>query len=419
MTPKLRTTAVIARRDFQATVLSRTFLLFLIAPLFPILFGLLFGAVGGSMDKGGGPASIRSMAVSADPATSALVADAHDRLQTSTAVRPAVTLHTIELMLPDAKSIRTLLKEQPDVSAVLVIDQGGAILYGGEREVEGLRPYVSLLLAEAERDRALGPSRVNRLPPVRLSDVRFPTGDVQPERPNPLLGQLSQTLLFVLTLMLAGMLLSNFIEEKGNKVIEVLAAAAPMPAIFTGKLFAMLGSSLVGITVWGVAALSGYLMFSNGGVASLPVPAVGWPAFVVLGFLYFATNYLLVGALLLGIGAQAASVRQIQTISLPLTMAQLLLYGLASAAFSQQSDTIAYIAAIFPYSSPLTMIAHAAREPALWPHALALAWQALWVAITITVTAQWFKRGVLKSGRAKKRKSPERSSSDLRHHPIR
>ena len=46
------------------------------------------------------------------------------------------------------------------------------------------------------------------------------------------------------------MLLSQLIEEKSNKVIEVLAAAVPVDAIFLGKLFAMLAMSLVGITVW-------------------------------------------------------------------------------------------------------------------------------------------------------------------------
>ena len=50
--------------------------------------------------------------------------------------------------------------------------------------------------------------------------------------------------------MLAGMVLSNLVEEKANKIIEILAAAIPMEALFLGKLFAMLGVSLVGIATW-------------------------------------------------------------------------------------------------------------------------------------------------------------------------
>jgi ABC-2 type transport system permease protein len=44
-------------------------------------------------------------------------------------------------------------------------------------------------------------------------------------------------------MLLAGMVLSNLVEEKGNKIIEVLAAAIPMDAVFLGKLFAMLAVS--------------------------------------------------------------------------------------------------------------------------------------------------------------------------------
>ena len=56
------------------------------------------------------------------------------------------------------------------------------------------------------------------------------------------LAQSGQMLIFMVTLMLATLLLSDLVEEKSNKVIEVLAAAVPLDAVFLGKLIAMLGS---------------------------------------------------------------------------------------------------------------------------------------------------------------------------------
>src|SRR3954447_5426368 len=41
----IRSAFVIARRDFSATVLSKTFIFFLLAPLFPLLFGGVFGSI--------------------------------------------------------------------------------------------------------------------------------------------------------------------------------------------------------------------------------------------------------------------------------------------------------------------------------------------------------------------------------------
>ena len=69
------------------------------------------------------------------------------------------------------------------------------------------------------------------------------------------------------------MLLSNLVEEKSNKVIEVLAAAVPLDAVFLGKLLAMLAMSLVGLLFWGVLAGAGYLLFQL--IPSVPLPQGG------------------------------------------------------------------------------------------------------------------------------------------------
>ena len=45
----IRSAFVIGRRDFTATVLSKTFIFFLLAPLFPLLFGGVFGSIGASV----------------------------------------------------------------------------------------------------------------------------------------------------------------------------------------------------------------------------------------------------------------------------------------------------------------------------------------------------------------------------------
>ena len=42
----VRSCLVIARRDFSATVLSKAFIFFLLAPLFPLLMGGVFGGIG-------------------------------------------------------------------------------------------------------------------------------------------------------------------------------------------------------------------------------------------------------------------------------------------------------------------------------------------------------------------------------------
>ena len=140
--------------------------------------------------------------------------------------------------------------------------------------------------------------------------------------------------------------------------------------------------------------------FMAGGLAEL-APAVGGPVFAVLFIAYFIMAYLLLGSVFLGVGAQASTMREIQMLSLPITVLQVAMFALASAAASRPGSGLATFAEVFPLSSPFAMAGHAANQRGLWPHAAALLWQLLWVAIFISVGARMFRRGVLQSGSAK------------------
>ncbi|HEX9801877.1 MAG TPA: ABC transporter permease, partial [Gammaproteobacteria bacterium] len=109
--------------------------------------------------------------------------------------------------------------------------------------------------------------------------------------------------------------------------------------------------------------------------------------------------YMLLGALFIGIGAQATTVREVQTLSMPVTMGQVVVFFLASYAAGNPGSPAEIAAAAFPLSSPFTMIARAAQSPELWPHLLALGWQLLWIGIIIRLGVRLFRRNVLKSGR--------------------
>ena len=90
------------------------------------------------------------------------------------------------------------------------------------------------------------------------------------------------------------------------------------------------------------------------------------------------------------------------TVVVNMVLAPVLIFGLASTAVGSPGSTQAIACAIFPLSSPLVMVAHAAERPEVWPHLLALAWQALWVGLILWVSARIFRRSVLKSGPQRK-----------------
>jgi ABC-2 type transport system permease protein len=217
-------------------------------------------------------------------------------------------------------------------------------------------------------------------------------------------------MIFLLTTILAGQAVGMLAEEKSNKVIEILAAAAPLEAVFLGKLVGMLGIATLFVSFWTLLLTLG-IAFDPRAIAwvSSWTPAVGLPIFMALCGAYFIMSYMLMGAVLLGMGGLAATMRELQMMSLPVTLGQVGMYVLSSKAASNPGTTIAHVAEILPFSSPMAMAAHASTDSALWPHVLALGWQAFWVAAVIWLMARLFRFGVLKSGSWKQffgRKAP-------------
>ncbi len=381
---------VVARRDFGAILFSRSFLFFLLGPLFPVLVGAMAGGVGQRVQQS---ADTPQLGIAMEEQHVDAMLAAHKALA-----------HRLGDALPDLTVVRTLkpgdafdaqaalTSRRARVAAILGGTPSEPILTGTQARVAQWQGPVSMLAAHA-----LGKSPQN-YPEVSLSGVA--TSSAGERRSRLLTAQASQTLLFLLTMLLAGMVLSNLVEEKGNKVIEILAAAIPMDAVFFGKLFAMLAISFVGIAVWATAGL-GLSVVAGSALPDLPPPAVGWPIFLALGIAYFSMAYLLLGSIFLAVGSMASTVREVQTLSMPATMMQLMVFFLASYAMTQPGSPVEILAAIFPFSSPFAMLARAAQDPALWTHGAALGWQVLCVVVLVRAGARMFRTRVMKSGPAR------------------
>ena len=391
MPETIRAAFVIARRDFAATVLSKTFLFFLLGPLFPIALGFAFGGIGAQVERNAQPPAVVVVGTTQD---FELLQAARARLSPLADERPFVELRRADPEEDQATQTERLLSS--DAEPALGVLEGGLFaphFVGPVTEEGRTARQVRMFVDEARRMQVtpLVPGQ-----PMLVTTTKSSSGSVAFAR--EITARIGQTILFLLTILLAGMLLSQLIEEKSNKVIEVLAAAVPVDAIFLGKLFAMLAMSLVGITVWASTGAAAIAIWVETGLGGLPAPAIGWPVFLALVLLYFSMSYLLIGATFLGIGAQASTVREVQTLSMPVTMAQVVLFGFASMGVGKPMSAEAIGAAVFPLSSPFAMIARAAEQPAIWPHVVALLWQALWVALILRIASAVFRRSVLKSG---------------------
>ncbi len=384
---------VIARRDFLSIVATPTFLLFLLAPLIMLGFGAIGGASSVQLAENAGKAE-RIIAIVAEEERAAFIA-------VDTRLR-AVAGRTPRLIVMPANAPHggAATESRSDADVLAILEGSAAAPRIAQREADSSAGrYLATIADTVAREgtaTAAVATPVSR--PVFSEIAASGTGRAAQSG----LGYGAVFGIFILTLLLAGQTVGMLAEEKGNKVIEVLAAAAPLESVFFGKLLGMLGVALLFITFWGVliggVAVAAVSQIPAAAALGTLNPAIGWPMFLALGLIYFLAAFFLLGAIFLGVGAQASTVREIQMLSLPITFFQIGMFTLASAAANAPDTRIAMIAQLVPWSSPFAMAARGATDASLWPHVAALGWQALWIAVTIFVSVRLFRAGVLRSG---------------------
>jgi ABC-2 type transport system permease protein len=300
---------------------------------------------------------------------------------------------------PAAQAQALFERDHDDVAAVLYGDLDRPhILYTTTSESE--RDYLEQLAEQTLRaEKVGGPARLSVADTHAVQRGTVSSGGKGQVAFFAALG------VFFLTLMLSGQAVGAMAEERSNKVIEILAAAVPLESVFFGKLIGAFGSAVVFVGFWGAIlfALPRFVPPQMAAALAELGAAVG-PVFPLLFVAYFTMAYMLLSAVFLGVGALASSQREIQMLSLPITVFQVAVLGFATYGAAHPDSWVAIASQVFPFSSPHAMAARAANSPELWPHFLALGWQALWVAIVVTIAARLFRRGVLKSGSPKPRR---------------
>jgi ABC-2 type transport system permease protein len=388
---------VVARRDFIALVATPTFLIFLLAPLF---FAMI--SIGG----GAGGAYLAASSDETKPEVVVALADAQFGAKLKAADGAMRKVYGNDDGMPGLSIIVPSTKQEAQAKALFADENQKviAVAFGDPKAPviihkmnnQGRARYLALLyenVARAERGKMPFDTQLTTPQVTQNEQIIMTKSDARSG-----LAFAAVLILFMLTLMLASQALGMLAEEKSNKVIEILTASIPLESVFIGKLMGMLGVSFVFIAFW--------VSLTLGGVSFIPqleplanyAPAIGWPFFLFFGFIYFTLAFLLLSAAFLGVGAHAATMREIQMMSFPITILQMAIFALASAAAARSGTWLSTFAEIFPFSSPYAMAARGANDATIWPHFLAIGWQVLWVAMVVMIGVKAFRLGVLKSG---------------------
>lgn len=166
-------------------------------------------------------------------------------------------------------------------------------------------------------------------------------------------------MLWALILTGAGILLNSVIEEKANRVLEVLLSSADTHEILGGKILGVAALSTTVMAMWVAIGLTLLNRQSPGMVGEL-FTAVTAHGLVVWFLLYFVVGYLMYASLFAAIGSFCETSREAQTLLGPVMILLTVPMIFLSVAIRRPDAPIIQALSWFPPFTPFLMTARAA-----------------------------------------------------------
>jgi ABC-2 type transport system permease protein len=189
---------------------------------------------------------------------------------------------------------------------------------------------------------------------------------------------------------------SGVVEEKSSRVVEVLLATVRPSHLLRGKIFGigLLGLAqllLIGVVGFATAQAVGTLDFPSEAIATLGLVVIWF----VLGFFFYASLFAVAGSIV-------TRQEDLQTTMTPLTILIVASFFIGISATSSPDSTLAVVASLLPFSSPLVMPTRIALGDAAWWEIVASVVVSVGAtAALIPIATKIYSRALLRSGRVR------------------
>jgi len=271
------------------------------------------------------------------------------------------------------------------------------------------RSVNNAVVAERLTDAGLDPSQVRELTKhVGLKTLKLGTKgeETRDQGQGFLLSYAFMLIIYMSVLMYGLYVMRGVLEEKTNRIVEVVIATVKPFELMLGKI---LGIGAVGLTqflIWGLVMMA---VTAPGAAAAVGFSGLEMPSFppllMIFFVVYFILGFLLFGTLYAGIGAAFDTEQEAQNfqfvIMTPLIMALLLMVQI----INQPDSTLSVVLSLIPLFTPMLMFL---RMTLVQVPALQLAASVILMVATI-VGAAWvvgkiYRVGILMHGSKPKMK---------------
>jgi ABC-2 type transport system permease protein len=252
-----------------------------------------------------------------------------------------------------------------------------------------------------ERMKAAGiePERAQRLLSDPGVDIRAPAGAGESSRD----AALKATLVPLFTLMLVFMaimssapyMLHSVIEEKQQRIAEVLLGSMSPSELMTGKLIGAAGAGMTVLAVYAVMGGVAAARYDLGSVLS--------PLLIMMALANVLVALVMFGSLFLAAGATATEIKEAQGLMTPLMLIVFLPMMTLSQLLTNPDGQLAITLSLFPLTAPMILpLRLAATNVPVWQIVVSVGGALLTTVAVVWLAGRIFRIGILSQGRAPK-----------------
>lgn len=237
------------------------------------------------------------------------------------------------------------------------------------------------------------------------------------------LGLLLSFITYMFVLMYGAMIMTSVIEEKTNRIVEVVVSSCRPFQLMLGKI---IGVGLVGLTqmaIWiALLAIVGTIAGSVLGISSMPTDAISAEQMasaadmgaiesimrqtlsinygpIILNFvLYFIGGYLLYSSLFAGLGSAVDQASDSSQFTTPVILIMIIALYAGIACMDNPSGPMAVWCSIIPFTSPVVMMVRLPFGVPTWQLLLSIGLLFATALAIVWIAARIYRRGILHYG---------------------
>ncbi len=212
-------------------------------------------------------------------------------------------------------------------------------------------------------------------------------------------------LLWISIFAITQMLLTNTIEEKSNKLIEVLLSSVSARELMAGKILGIAATGLTIVACWLSAVL--VLILALPVLLGAPLPLdlaslVSNPFYLASFTVYFVLGYLFYAALLCGVGSLCDTLKEAQNLIMPVQLILFIPLLVMIPIGKDPNGTLAIVMSWIPPFTPFAMMNRAAFPPGPLTYLFTTLLMLVSIYAALRLAGRIFERGILMTGKAPK-----------------